>query len=52
MAASFLGNWMKGGDATALRKKKFTEGTLRYNLYRQAQETLRQGMSLKQVREY
>ena len=40
--ASFLGNLMKGGgDATALRKKKFTEGTLRYNLFRQAQETLK-----------
>ncbi len=51
MAASFLGNLMKGGgDATALRKKKFTEGTLRYNLYRQAQETLRAGVSLKQAR--
>ncbi len=50
MAAAFLGNLMKGGgDATALRKKKFTEGTLRYNLYRQAQETLRQGISLKQA---
>ena len=40
---------MKSNDATALRKKKFTEGTLRYNLYRQAQETLNAGMDLKQV---
>ena len=39
--ASFLGNLMKGGEQTALRKKKFTEGTLRYNLFRQAQETLK-----------
>ena len=40
---------MKGsGDATALRKKKFTEGTLRYNLFRQAQETLKVRIDLKQ----
>jgi len=51
MAASFLGNLMKGGggDATALRKKKFAEGTLRWKLYTKAQETLRQGTSLKQA---
>ena len=49
--ASFLGNLMKSGagDMTALRKKKFTEGTLRYNLYRQAQETLNAGVELKQA---
>ena len=51
MAAAFIGNLMKGGagDVTALRKKKFTEGTLRYNLYRQAQETLKAGVELKQA---
>ena len=39
--ASFLGNLMKGGDpATAVRKKKFSEGTLRYDLFKKAQETL------------
>ena len=48
--ASFFGHLMKGhGDATALRKKKFTEGTLRYNLYRQARDTLNAGVSLKQA---
>lgn len=40
MAANFLGNFMKG-DATAVRKKKFAEGTLRYDLFKKAKETLK-----------
>lgn len=40
---------LKGNDATALRKKKFSEGTLRYNLFRKAQDTLKSGINLKLV---
>ncbi len=45
--AGFMGKFK--GDATAVRKKKFAEGTLRYNLYKQAKETLKSGINLKQV---
>ena len=46
--AGFMGKFK--GDATAVRKKKFAEGTLRYNLYKQAKETLKSGINLKQVK--
>lgn len=46
--AGFMGK-IKKSNETALRKKKFTEGTLRYHLFRQAQETLKSGINLKQV---
>ena len=46
--AGFMGKFK--GDATAVRKKKFAEGTLRYNLYKQTKETLKSGINLKQVR--
>ena len=36
MAAAFLG-FKNKGDQTAVRKKKFEEGTLRYSLYKQTQ---------------
>lgn len=45
--AGFMGKFKS--DATAVRKKKFDEGTLRYKLYRQARETLKSGINLKQV---
>lgn len=37
--AGFIGNFkgFKGNDATAVRKKKFAEGTLRYSLYKHTQ---------------
>eukprot|EP00095_Tigriopus_kingsejongensis_P006698 maker-scaffold25_size650667-snap-gene-3.22 protein:Tk06698 transcript:maker-scaffold25_size650667-snap-gene-3.22-mRNA-1 annotation:"low quality protein: mps one binder kinase activator-like 3-like" len=44
--ASFLGQLMKN-DGTAVKKRKFAEGTLRYNLFRRAQETLNKGMNVK-----
>ena len=34
MAAAFLG-FKNKGEQTAIRKKKFSEGTLRYSLYKQ-----------------
>ena len=46
--AGFMGKIKKSND-TALRKKKFAEGTLRYHLFRQAQETLKSGINLKEV---
>lgn len=45
--AGFMGKFKS--DATAVRKKKFDEGTLRYKLYHQARETLKSGINLKQV---
>ena len=46
--AGFMGK-IKKSNETALRKKKFDEGTLRYRLFRQAQETLKSGINLKEV---
>jgi hypothetical protein len=34
--AAFIGK-LKGNDATAVRKKKFSEGTLRYSLFKETQ---------------
>lgn len=42
MAAKYLGFGSKG-DQTAVRKKKFTEGTLRHSLYKQTQESISNG---------
>ena len=47
--AGFMGKIGKKSNDTALRKKKFSEGTLRYHLFRQAQETLKSGINLKEV---
>ena len=46
--AGFMGK-IKKSNETGLRKKKFDEGTLRYRLFRQAQETLKSGINLKEV---
>ncbi|XP_059089637.1 MOB kinase activator 3A-like [Tigriopus californicus] len=45
--ASILSHLMKS-DGTAVKRRKFTEGTLRHNLYKKARETLHEGMNLKQ----
>ena len=45
--AGFMGKLKS--NQTALRKKKFADGTLRYHLFRQAQETLKSGINLKEV---
>ena len=47
--ANFFGNLMKGSDVTAVKKKRFTEGTLRYNLHLRAQLTLGDGVKSKQA---
>ena len=46
--AGFIGK-LKSGEKTAVRKKKFAEGTLRYHLFRNAQATLKSGMNLKEA---
>ena len=46
--ASFLGNLLKGGgNATVVRQKRFSPGTLRYDLFKKAEETLNKGTELK-----
>ena len=45
--AGFMGKFKS--NETAKRNKKFQEGTLRYHLFRTAQETLKSGINLKEV---
>lgn len=45
--AGFMGKLKS--NQTAVVKKKFDEGTLRYQLFRQAQDSLKSGINLKDV---